>query len=267
MAWPELAGARAKIERAKKHIRDLDREKTTFLASDAYKVTPEFYVEQNTTAYFLDECLSMPNGISLLIGDAAHNLRTALDYLACSLIPSVAGKAPASHIYFPICKGLKEYKTESRGKTKGMPETFKQRIDAFKPYGGGDNRLWGLHQLDIADKHRLLTTTITTVHTLNFTINTDIVNRAFGGHLVFPVGLIKQQTVHIPALKPIFPIEKGAMLYSIAGDHETNKDVNLTFDIAFGQSEVFEGQLVVKTLSELADLVEGIVESFCLIVR
>jgi len=248
MAKPELAGARAKIERAKEHIRNLDREKTIFLASDAYKVTPEFYVEKNVTAYFLDKCLVMPENISLLIGDAVHNLRTALDYLAYSLIPVIPGE-DRTHIYFPICESAKKYETQSGGKTKGMPDPLKKRIDAFKPYAGGDDRLWGLHRLDIADKHRLLTTTITNVNTINFAINTDTVNRAFGGHLTFPSGLIKHQTVHIPAINPLFPIEKGALLYSIAGDHETNKDVNLTFDIAFGESEVFKGQLLVKTLS------------------
>jgi hypothetical protein len=262
MASPELAGARAKIERAREHIRNLDREKTAFLDSDAYKVTPEFYVEKDTTAYFLDECIVMPEIMSLLIGDAVHNLRTALDYLAYSLIREATGAFPEGHVYFPICKNFEVYKSESSRKTKGMPQALKKRIDAFKPYNGGDDRLWSLHQLDIADKHRLLTTTITVINTINFTINTDTVNRAFGGHLIFPPGLIKLQTVHIPALQPLFPIEKGALLYSIAGDHETNKDVKLTFDITFGQSEVFAGKPIVKTLTELTDLVESIVLSF-----
>jgi hypothetical protein len=163
MASPELTGARAKIERAKEHIRDLDREKTSFLALNPYTVTPEYYVEHGATAYFLDECREIPIRVPLLAGDAAHCLRSALDYLAYSLVPPRAGGEPSTHIYFPICKSLKEYRTESVRKTDGMPQSAKDRIDAFKPYKGGDDRLWKLHQLDIADKHRLLTTAATVV--------------------------------------------------------------------------------------------------------
>jgi hypothetical protein len=57
-------------------------------------------------------------------------------------------------------------------------------------------------------------------------------------------------------------MEKGAPLYSVKGNFETDQRVNFTFDIAFGEPKVFKGQLLVKTLSELTDLVESIVMSF-----
>src|SRR5260370_15760532 len=98
MTRRELVGARAKIERAKEHIRDLDREKTAFLALNPYTVTPEYYVEQGSTAYFLDKFQTIPVCIPLLAGYAAHCLRTAFDYLAYSLVPDLARK-PDVHIY------------------------------------------------------------------------------------------------------------------------------------------------------------------------
>jgi hypothetical protein len=262
MAMPDLTGAFAKIERAKEHIRDLDREKTAFLALNPYTVTPEYYVEHGATAYFLDECRAIPVCVPLLAGDAAHCLRTALDYLAYSLVPAVAGRGPATHVYFPICKGLEEYRTESVRKTDGMPQSAKDRIDAFKPYLGGDNRLWNLHQLDIVDKHRLLATTATIVTKMGFEVDAAWVEDSLKGIIKFSPGAFPNQVVYLPAPKPLFPMKKGALLYRVAGNHETNKRINLTFDIAFGESEIFAGNLLIETLTELTDLVERIVTSF-----
>lgn len=263
MATPELAGARAKIERAKEHIRDLDREKAAFLALSPYIVTPDYYVEHGATAYFLDECREIPICIPLLTGDAAHCLRTALDYLAYSLVPTLPGQEPSTHIYFPICKGLKEYRTESVRKTDGMPQSAKDRIDAFEPYLGGDDRLWKLHQLDIVDKHRLLTTTATVVTKMGFNVDASWIEESFNRAIKFsPYTVLPEEVVYLPTPKPLFPMEKGAMIYAVAGNHKTNKRINLTFDIAFGESEIFAGDLLVETLSELTDLVESIVLSF-----
>jgi hypothetical protein len=262
MSKVSFVGAHAKIERAKEHIRDLDRETAAFLALNPYKVTPEFYVEHNATAYFLDECQPIPVHIPLLAGDAAHNLRTALDYLAYSLIPKGASSTPETHIYFPICKGLEEYRTESVRKTKGMPKEAKERIDAFKPYAGGDNRLWELHQLDIIDKHRLLMTTATIVTEMGFTIDTEYVEAAFKGLFKLPPDAIPKRTINFPAPKPLFSMEKGALLCSVNGNFETDQRVNLIFDVAFGESEVFSGKPILATLVELTDLVESILLAF-----
>ena len=78
----DLAQTFAKIERAKEHIRDSDRERAAFLGGDPYTLTPEFNRETSSTLYFLDECREIPFNIPLIAGDAIHNLRTALDYLA-----------------------------------------------------------------------------------------------------------------------------------------------------------------------------------------
>jgi hypothetical protein len=261
MTRPELAGARAKVEWAKKHICNLDRERAAFLGINPYTITPKFYVEHRSTAYLLDKFQPIPDCIPLLAGDAAHCLRTALDYLAYSLVLA-NGKAPTTRTCFPICKGLKEYTTESPGKTKGITQKAKKRIDTFKPYRGGDDRLWELHQLDIIDKHHLLMTAATTVSKIGFEIDSTFVESAFNGMFKLPPGAIPKQTVYFAAPEPLFPMEKGALLYAVKGNFEADKRVDFTFDIAFGEPEVFKGQLLVKTLSELADMVESIVMSF-----
>ena len=41
-------------------------------------------------------------------------------------------------------------------------------IDAAKPYKGGNDELWVLHRLDIADKHHALLTTVTGLPNVSF---------------------------------------------------------------------------------------------------
>jgi hypothetical protein len=68
----------------------------------------------------LGEIPAINPDISLMLGDAAHNLRTALDHLACELARSVGIAEPM--VYFPICENAERYKRESHGKTVGIPQ-------------------------------------------------------------------------------------------------------------------------------------------------
>jgi hypothetical protein len=250
MARLDLTGARAKIERAKKHICDLDGERSTFLNLNPYRATPEYYPEYNATAYYLDNFAPVPEAIPLIAGDAAHNLRSALDHLACALIKRV-GNEPTAHTYFPVCESSQKYKSESARKVEGISLADKEAIDLIKPYGGGNDSLWGLHRLDIIDKHKLLITPVVCVNQIGYGISQMEVERMFGGILKLPPGAILPQTFWFP-LPPkgvdAFALKKGDMVLKVEGDHETNQNVELTFDIAFGEPEVFKGRPLVPTL-------------------
>jgi hypothetical protein len=153
----DLRGARLKIKRAKKHIDDLDAVRIAFLGKDLYHGVPKFNPVENQTVFTVEELPEIPPDVASILGDAVHNLRTALDYLACELVRST-GKEPGSSLYFPISDDDETYKAESPGKTKGIPGDAKKIIDSMHPYGGGNNTLWAIHQLDKRDKHRLVPT-------------------------------------------------------------------------------------------------------------
>src|SRR5215469_9755908 len=144
-----------KIDRARKHIADLDGERVKFLGINPYSGVARFNPETKITEYVLESLPDIPDCIPLILGDAIHNLRVSLDYLACELVRSVGERTKG--VYFPICESLEKYEAESRGKTKGMPDEAKKVIDGMKPYGR-NSTLWTLHDLEIIDKHRLLPT-------------------------------------------------------------------------------------------------------------
>lgn len=261
MAKANLEGARAKVERAKQHIRDLDAQRIAFLGDNPYRTTPEFHPEYSATAYFLDEYAPIPEAISLVAGDALHNLRAALDYVVYAFASKGLSPAERAKLYFPISKSAEDYNSESLGKTAGVPKYIKKRIDRLKPYKGGNDLLWGLHRLNIIDKHRLLVTVGVNVTEVEMILDTAFLNKAFPGMFTLPLDLPKQ-SYKFPAPKPISPMEKDALLYGVKGNFEGDNHIDFTFDIAIGEVEVFEGQLLVETLKELADLVESIVFQF-----
>ena len=101
-----------------------------------------------------------PEPILLIVGDAIHNLRSALDF-AISDIEFLTTGVRDPHTSFPIrdtkdqlvaavCGGLK----------KKIPKAVTDHIvNVVQPYRGGNgSSIWSLHALDIEDKHRLLIT-------------------------------------------------------------------------------------------------------------
>ena len=234
-----LKGAFLKVGWAKKHISDLSNKSSAFLGSNPYFGLPKFDAKANRTRFVLENVPEIPTEIRLLLGDAAHNLRTALDHLSCELVRSTGVSEPK--VYFPICESEQVYKSESAGKTKGMPGSAKQLIDRLNPYGGGNHLLWGIHQLDIIDKHRLLLTT--TLKTGGWSVTLDQTARDYG-------------FAFIPALK------SGDVIGDLEGNHESDKQMSVTPQIAFGEPEVFAGDPLFPTLPILADYVEGIIREF-----
>lgn len=79
----DLQDCYLKLERARRHIADLENAQANYVGTEPYKGIAEYDPHVNMTFFALRELPEIPRGISLYVGDAAHNLRTALDYLAC----------------------------------------------------------------------------------------------------------------------------------------------------------------------------------------
>jgi hypothetical protein len=211
----DLTGARSKIERAKKHIRDFDAERIAFLGSNPYVVIAKFHAERNVTESTIGTIPKLPDNLALIAGDAAHSLRAALDYLACELVRS-AGETP-KNVYFPICESSEKYIAQSPGKTKGMPISAKQIIDQIEPYKSGQGEpLWFLHTIDIADKHVVLVSVCANVAK---TVQLQLTPELTEFSVIFSA----------PGLK------EGDVLGEVSGNSEANQRINFSFDIAFGQ--------------------------------
>ncbi len=266
----DLSGARAKVERAKEHINDLSTQKALFLSGDPYGVTAEFYPEHNATIYFADRFADPPPELALVAGDAAHNLRSSLDLLAWALYRRT-NSGDGRHIYFPICESPEKYKTQAPGKIKGIGSTDVTAINSLQPYGTGNDDLWGLHEMDIADKHRLLATPVIAVGQIGLRVTADLVTRRFGDLMRSMYGDVENFRLSGEFFEGIHwfnnpnrlsASKAGDPVAVISGNYESHEDFEFTFDIALGEPEVFKGKPILETLVHLSDLVSGIVDSF-----
>src|ERR1019366_10001122 len=86
--------------------------------------------------------------MALIIGDAIHGLKTALDYAWIA----VSRADPANrHAKFPVRSSAAELESTLRGAQIHVsnPVLFERMIADVKPYRGGHWHIWALHELDI----------------------------------------------------------------------------------------------------------------------
>jgi hypothetical protein len=242
----DLQDAYLKLERAKVHIEDLEKAQSAYFGGGPYKGVPEYDSHVNMTFFILKDVPEIPRTISLHIGDAAHNLRAALDYLANTLVRH-CGEEPGNHVYFPIAEDAARYQADSAGKTKGMTPEIKRLIDDLKPHGQGNWGFYVLHLLDIIDKHRMLPIFATSVESWN-------------------VGLAGQRGIvgfNMPHNRNSpFGLKKGDVIGSLLGNHAADKEMSVTVLFAFREPDLVEGLPVLQSLKGLAAMVEDTLKFF-----
>lgn len=151
----EFIASRRKIIRAEEHIAELK----SCLARYARNLGSPRAETDAKSGELLLHFLPEPDvsvTLALILGDAVHNLRTALDLAWYEI--SERFDLPLNKAKFPF----RETREELESAIKGAPEIIQTlRLDKFlldeiQPYSGGNNSLWALHRLDIEDKHRLI---------------------------------------------------------------------------------------------------------------
>jgi hypothetical protein len=174
---PSLDGCREKQRRGLKHLRDLDSAIADWLGEPGvepspYRLSGEFRPESGEYV-FTGELLKRSDEAELLwgviLGDALHNLRSALDHLVAQLVLLNTGKRSTSANAFPICDtratylsiGKKGEPSKRDTALRGVSDTHKALIDEMQPYRtrippGALHPLSTLRDLSNRDKHRLV---------------------------------------------------------------------------------------------------------------
>jgi hypothetical protein len=248
-----LREIRLKIERAKQHVCDLEESIRAFRAGDPYGLMAEHNAKTGEIIYKVQIRRQIPDDMPLIIGDAVHNLRSALDYLACQLAEAAGGVIDKQA--FPIFETAAEYKPK-QSQIKGIAPAAISRIEAVQPYHSGYEALWALQELDNRDKHRLLI-----VAGIGLSVPRIIVPQGSAGG-VDNITIIVQ-----PGMVPgeSFPIlEDGTELFRVRVSAASQMKVKfeIPFDVAFREPEVVKRQAVLPCLTQLSQLVESIINAF-----
>jgi hypothetical protein len=242
-----FTGSRLKIERAKKHISDLQNEILSFSKPNFYTLTVEKHPETGNDTPKLRITKPSPEGLTLVIGDAIHNLHTALDLAVCEVVRDKLGAtAVTRYVKFPFDNTSRENFISYFGKgkiAKACPAIFDLILD-IEPYKGGNDTLIALHDLDILDKHELL------IPLIEFSAIIGISAKDDAG------GQIKNWNV-------ILPPKTEWLQTNLSGNVQINDHGQTFFIICFAkESPIMSGRVVLPTLIEFAKLVTSIIDAF-----
>jgi hypothetical protein len=153
----QLKTSRLKINRADKHIADLDVRIGALPHSDI--ATVEINPEGGNEVIKHDIADSAAvDDIAVIAGDAVNNLKCALDYAWLETISRLVPSAVSKFAKFPVYPTSDALESALREKQIHIlrPKLFDLIGDKIKPYDGGNFAIWPIHRLDIRDKHRLL---------------------------------------------------------------------------------------------------------------
>ena len=154
MTDPIFAAPRTKVQRAKGFVAELSAETQRYIDSKpcTVKVIQPDPATPPTIEVRWDGIGLTPGAI---IGDAIHNLRTALDLMASELA-TLNGKSNKD-VYFPLSDSAETLDDAiKRRRFDKAGDDAVALLRTIKPYRGGNELLRLLHDLDISDKHTAL---------------------------------------------------------------------------------------------------------------
>lgn len=239
--------ARVKLERAKRHIQDIDALFRSFVNSDFCKLRIEPDVDPSYHRVHIDTPIGLPFHIPCGIGDAAHNIRTAFDYVTSYVV------GMGDRVSFPIAKTRDDLKQSGRAWDKLKKGTHAALADLIleeiQPYRGGRFKLWEITQLDNSDKHALLVPVLS-IQALH---GISLVSEKTGA-------FVKDCTVVTEGGKFFAP-------FALPPPIKITNQGKASATILFAEGSVFQGQPVIQTLIDCLQCSSKALEAlelFCL---
>jgi hypothetical protein len=274
-----IALIRVKVARAYHHIEELEARIKTFLDSEPYKVGIKPHPElSNATYHYLASAKPVVRGIPVIAGEVLQQTRSALDHLAWHLVEIgcakqgiVLSRTEQKQIGFPIIDtdSPTEYEASRKRKIKGVTQAAIDAIDATKPYKGGNDLLWKLHQLNNIDKHRLL-----------IAVGSAVAN--FSAPRFLRRGLtdyLEDRGVDVPSIidlsEPLnfklipdaayrkCPLNEGdELVFGFSDVLDENEEMRFTFEIVFNETGVVECEPILPLLVQMVDYVNNLILGF-----
>lgn len=174
-----LTDSHKKIQRANKHISDIHEMVRAFakrLNTYTLWVDNDAETGQNFLCVDLHRELFPSDDIALTIGDALHNLRSALDFAYYQTVLACGGE-PSDYTRFPIFderKTLEEQWINRALKQKQITAKLAAFIvDTIKPYATGNPLIHSLRQMNDRDKHKLFIPVLEPVMLINVRLEDD----------------------------------------------------------------------------------------------
>ena len=234
-------GPKLKVERANHHINELESSLSVFLKMQPYSIRVD--VDPTTGQNFLrfHTIKDPPADLPLIIGDAAHNLRSALDLMWSAILRHAGENDSSGHFPFHETRENLVDTIDKGAVKRAFPAVAALILDQIRPHKRGDDALWALNKLDVLDKHRLLIPVISAVRLSGVDLEDENQNH------------FNNMTLTVAADgRIITPVATAARL-NIKNYGEP------TVSIIFGKDQPLVGEPIIPTLRQLAQSVRGII--------
>ena len=232
-----------------KHIRELNQLLTDFSTSNFYSVAVQEQKGRNTVCIAIFRHFSTTTS-ALIIGDALHNMRSALDLLYFRIFGEVTGKAnkftrfpirdDRKELVSAINGGLKEKKLSNHRGALALRDFI---VDDVQAYAAGNGPLWTLHEMNITDKHQLLLPVFKIMQFTGISLEDEDGN-------IFPA----DGQPYLTDDSYWFKVRDGKLKV-----HEKGRAATA---IVFGVGVPLQDQPVVPALTKLAENVMGTIDAF-----
>lgn len=253
-----------KLDRAKEHLVTLSTDVHAYLDSKPYAVEAKRAPDTGRLIYFVAGVRPTPLRIPAVLGDAIHNLRSALDHLAYQLVWVGSGRKPSSHVYFPIADDRVKYIEQRRRQIKGAAPAAIATLDGLMPYKGGSDALWRLHKLNIVDKHRVLLTAGSAFQSVNIGahISREMQMQIASSPMAEKLSGLPTLDLFLRPADRMFPLKVGDELFIDGPDAEVNDKIEFRFEVAFGEQSIVFGDPIIESLASMVQLVEEVLPKF-----
>lgn len=184
----------------------------------------------------------LPPTLNAAVGACINSLRTSLDLLASALAIR-NGKSPSSSRHFPFAQTAADFMRPDfvAKRKKWLSPADLAIIEAAKPYRGGNDFLYALHQLDILRKHERL-------------LRIDVIPTQFSADLA-AIDQGFEFTIPWPGFK------EDAVIGRIDID-AARYNLEMKISVLFDEASFFPTQPIVPLLRQLRGTAHSIIQLF-----
>jgi hypothetical protein len=257
-AADSFASCWQKLDRARKHADDLSREIRDFFAASPFQLEPAVSDSAGVTHVTVRHLDTVPVSIALTAGDAAHNIRSALDHFAWA---AVSPSAQGPRTCFPLgtaaaTRDPVSWRRHVEQRLNGASPELITAVAAMEPWeSGSDESLWAVHELDRLDKHRLVLSAAVTLgrielHGDSYELTTF--KKYSGFDLGGPLPMEPAEWT---------PVEEGSVLaIPLTGPEVGGTGTTLRFDVVLAEPETLRRTSAATAMTMLAHSTEKVIK-------
>jgi hypothetical protein len=225
-------------------IDDLEREIADFFKLNPYRRVVEHNSRTRADTHKIRLIREMPGQFRSKARHIASDIRSSLDHVAYAAAIATGKKAPR-FTYFPFARSVTEASNVKSSRCKDYPQEIFDVFWGFEPYLGGNDTLYSLNEIANCNKHRSVVP----------------VGQGLSGNQMM-TNFSCDGMCHFMAFPPTWDSSKNeAILCIVDSAANTNYDIQLGFDICFGDIEILRGQSVLGVLRNLFSLSGSIIQA------